>query len=84
MKHVAFKPKVEQRSYGRILFERYLHIGRRTKKRTGCDVFTNFLEESQIQEKPPIGIETSMVYIAIPAGLAVWAILIYCVKFLLF
>lgn len=83
MKHLTFKPEVEWRHHGRTFFEEHLHV-RRQKKLTGCDVFIDFLEKNHIQEKQPIGIETSMVYIAIPIGLAVWVGVIYFIKSLLF
>jgi hypothetical protein len=82
MKYITFRPQAEFKHHGRISSEQYLHLKHPDRNLTGCDVFTKFLEKSKIQEKPPLGIETSMVYFAIPAGLAVWVGLIYLVKFL--
>lgn len=84
MKHVIFRPEIAWRHYARTFFEQHLHIRRHDKQSTGYDVFVDSPEQDQTQEKPPIGIETSMFYIAIPVGLAAWVSLIYLVKFLLF
>lgn len=84
MKHVTFRPETERRHYGRILFEEYLHIRHRNRKLKGSNIFIDSLQKNQIQEKTPIGIEKSIFCIAIPAGLAVWAGLIYFLKFLFF
>jgi hypothetical protein len=84
MKHVSLRPETGRRHYARLFFEDYWHIRRGKRTPTASDALTDSPEKNEILEKPPIGIEAGMVYIAIPAGLAAWACLIFFVTFLFF
>lgn len=84
MKQLEFKPAVDFEQYGKIPLKESLSVNLPEKDSTGYNLLINSKKTSEVQEKKPIGIETSMVYIAVPVSVTVWISIIYFVRMLFF
>jgi hypothetical protein len=84
MNQLEFKPAVDFEQYKKLPFEKSLSVDLLKRGSKNYDASLNSKDESEIQEKQPIGMETGMVYIAIPVSIAVWVGIIYFVKIMFF
>jgi hypothetical protein len=84
MEHLEIKPAVDFKQYGKLPFEEALSAKRLKKDSSGFDVLLDSKEDIENQENPPIGIETGMVYIAVPVSIVVWISIIYFIKIIFF
>ena len=84
MKQLESKPAVNFESCRKLPFQEALSARDLEKESTGLDVFLKSTNKVESHEKSPLGIETSMVYIAVPVGIAVWASIIYFAKIMFF
>jgi hypothetical protein len=80
MKQLEFKPEVDFEQYGKLPFKESLSVNLFKRNSTTHDVISNAKKESEIQESKTMGIETGMVYIAVPVSIAVWSAIIYFIK----
>lgn len=72
MEHLEIKPAVDFKRYGRLPFEEASSTKRRGKDSSGLDVLLDSKNDIENQEKSPIGIETGMVYVAVPVSIVAW------------
>jgi hypothetical protein len=84
MAHLEIKPAVDFNPYGQLPFEETLSTKRPEKDSSGFDVLSSSKNTMENLEKAPIGIETSMVYIALPVGIIVWISIFYFIKVIFF
>jgi hypothetical protein len=84
MKQLTFVPSVELQQASKTPSAEITNTKILEKSSSNYDVLSNIIKKDEIQEKNSIGIETGMVYIAIPISVAVWVGIMYIVKLIFF
>jgi hypothetical protein len=84
MEHLEIKPAVDFKQYGKLPLTEVLSPKRQERDSSGLDVLLDSKKNAQDQAKPPLGIETGMVYIAVPVSIVAWIGIIYLVKIMFF
>jgi hypothetical protein len=84
MKQLTFAPSVELQQASKTPSAETTNTNILERNSSSYDVLSNLNKKDEIHEKNSIGIETGMVYIAIPVSVTVWVGIVYIVKLMFF